>query len=128
MVRRSPSPHPCRMLVVGRDISLLSSGANILTQAGYVPDLVVRIDQAIRRVLVSRYQLAVVSPTFTRDEQIAIRARLKQARPGLSVLLLTHKHDSPDALLTAVADRLKQEIRFQFGTLIDGPNMIHGIK
>jgi DNA-binding response OmpR family regulator len=115
------------MLVVGRDISLLSSGANVLTQAGYAADLVLKIDQAVRRVLVSRYQLTIVSATFTRDEQIAIRARLKQARPGLSVLLLSPKHDSPDALLTAVADRLKQEKTFQFGTLIDGPHMIHGI-
>src|SRR5271169_6530504 len=116
MVRRSHSPQPCRMLLVGHDISLLSSRANILTQAGYVTDLVLKVDQGVRRVLVSRYQLAIVSPTFTRDEQIAIRARLKQASRSLSVLLLTQKHDSPDALLTAVADRLKQEKTFEFGT------------
>ena len=49
MVRRSHNPQPYRIMAVGRDISQLSSGANILTQAGYSADLVPEIDHAVRR-------------------------------------------------------------------------------
>jgi len=107
MVRRSQNPPPYRILAVSSDVSLLSSGANILTQAGYSTDLVLTVDQAVRRVLVRPYHLAIVSSTFTRDQQIAIRARLKQVRQKTPVLLLGPEHDSPDFFLTAVANALR---------------------
>ena len=113
----------CRILVLGRDISLLSSAANVLTQAGYAADLVLKVDQAVRRVLVERYHLAIVCSTFSRDEQIAIRARLKQVRQNLPVLLLTPKHHSPDALLASVADRLKKANLLQFGPANDASHL-----
>lgn len=116
MPRLSHNPELYRVLAIGRDISLLSSGANVLTQAGYRADTVVSVDQAIRRVMVGKYHLVVVSSTFNCDEQIAIRARLKQVRQNLSVLLMSSAHDSPDAFLAAVADSLKQKRSFQFGT------------
>ena len=88
MARSSPNPRIRRILAVGRDVSRLSSGANLLTQAGYTTDLVITVDRAIRRATVGRYHLAIVSATFTSDEQHAICAHLKQVKPGLPVLLL----------------------------------------
>jgi|SRR5271165_2797913 len=120
MVRRSHNPQLHRILVVGRDVSRLSSRANVLTQAGYSADPVLESDHALRRALVRPYHLAIVSSTFTVDEQLAIRARLKTIRPNLPVLLLAPEHDKPDALLTAVADCLKQKKRFRFGTRHNG--------
>jgi hypothetical protein len=125
MVRRSHNPQLYRILAIGRDVSLLSSGANVLTQAGYRADLVVTVDQAARRVLVGKYHLAIVSPTFDCDEQIAIRARLKQARQNLPVLLLSSAHDSPDAFLAAVAESLKHKKSFQFGSRFGGIRLDH---
>lgn len=107
MVRRSPKPLRYRILAVSSDVSQLSSGANILTQAGYTADLVLTIDQAVGRVLVRQYHLVIVSSRFSRDEQIAISARLKQVRHNLPVLLLGPEHDSPDFFLTVVAHALK---------------------
>src|SRR5664279_1582050 len=101
MPRLSHNPELYRVLAIGRDISLLSSGANVLTQAGYRADTVVAVDQAIRRVMVGKYHLVIVSSTFSCDEQIAIRARLKQSRQNLPVLLMGSAHDSPDAFLAA---------------------------
>ena len=128
MVRGSHNPPLYRILAVSSDVSTLSSGANILTQAGYTADLVLTIDQAVRRVSVRRYHLAIVSSSFARDEQIAIRARLKQVRQNLPVLLLGSEHDSPDFFLTAVADSLKQKEKFQFGTKLDRPHLDSRIK
>jgi hypothetical protein len=106
MVRSSPNPRIRRILALGRDVSQLSSGANLLTQAGYTADLVVKVDQAVRRVGVGRYHLAIISTTFAYDEQIAIRARLKQVKPSLPVLLLGREHDSPETFLESVANCL----------------------
>ena len=103
MVRTSPNSRIRRILAVGRDVSQLSSRANLLTHAGYTTDLVVTIDQAVQRASVGRYHLAIVSPTFSDDEQLAIRARLEQAKPSLPVLLVGPSHDSPEAFLVAVA-------------------------
>jgi hypothetical protein len=103
MVRSSPNPRIRRILALGRDVSQLSSGANLLTQAGYTTDLVVKVDQAVRRVGVGRYHLAIISTTFEYDEQVAIRARLKQVKPSLPVLLLKPEHDSPETFLESVA-------------------------
>jgi len=128
MVRRSHNPQLYRILAVGRDVSSLSSGANILTQAGYTVDIFLMIDQVLRRILVKRYHLAIVSTTFTRDEQIAIRDRLKQVRQGLPVLLLGLEHDSPETLLTAVRDCLKQKKKLQTGTSLDGFPLDHGAR
>jgi hypothetical protein len=75
----------------------LSSGANLLTQAGYT------VDRAMRRATVGRSHLAIVSTTCTSDEQLAIRAHLKQAKPGLPVLLLGPEHDSLGAFLESVS-------------------------
>src|SRR5271169_1255662 len=109
MPRRSHNPQLYRVLVVGSDVSRLSSRANVLTQAGYTTDPVLEIDHAIQRAQVLRYDLAIVSCVFTRDEQLAIRARLKTVRSNLPVLLLIPEHDKPDTFLTAVADCLKQK-------------------
>ncbi len=98
---------PVRILAIGADISRLSSGANLLTLAGYSTDLVFTIDDAVRRLLKSRYHLAIVCATFTFDEQISIRLRLRQVRPRIPVLLLTVEHDSPAAFLAAVAGHLR---------------------
>jgi DNA-binding NtrC family response regulator len=128
MVRSSHNPELYRVLAIGRDVSQLSSGANVLTQAGYRADLVVTLDQAIGRVKVGKYHLAIVSSTFNCDEQIAIRARLKQARQNLPVLLMSSAHDSPDAFLAAVAESLKQKKSFQFGARFDELELDHDTK
>jgi len=103
MVRLSPNSRIRRILVVGRDVSQLSSGANLLTQAGYTTDLVVTVDRALRRASVGRYHLAIISTTFTCEEQLAIRTRLKQVQPSLAVLLLCPEHDSPGVFLDSVS-------------------------
>ena len=128
MPRLSHNPELYRVLAIGRDISLLSSGANVLTQAGYRADTVVAVDQAIRRVMVGKYHLVIVSSTFSCDEQIAIRARLKQSRQNLPVLLMGSAHDSPDAFLAAVAESLKQKKSFQFGARFDQSGLDHDTK
>ena len=128
MPRRPPNPPHYRILAVGKDISLLSSGANVLTQAGYIADIVLTVEQAVRRALVRQYDLAIVSSTFTRDDQLAVRARLKQVCPCIPALLLGTEPDSPDAFLTAVAQRLKQKQRFHFGTRMDGIHIYRGIE
>jgi hypothetical protein len=81
--------------------------------------LVIKVDQAVRRASSGRYHLAIVSSTFTYDEQIAVRGRLKQVRQNLPVLLLGPQHDSPDAFLAVVADYLQQKKSFRFGTRRD---------
>jgi PleD family two-component response regulator len=112
-----------RILAVGCDISQLSSGANLLTQAGYSTDPVMMPDQAVRCAAAGRYHLAIVSATFPYDEQRAIRAKLKQVRPNLAVLLLGAQHDSPDAFLSQVATCLKHNPGFRFGTRRDGVHL-----
>jgi DNA-binding NtrC family response regulator len=101
-------PHQFRIVVIGTDISHVSSRANLLAQAGYNTDLVVKVEDAVKRVIVRRHHLAVVTSVVPYDEQLAIRARLKQVRPNLSLLLLGPNHDSPDALLAAVEHCLKK--------------------
>jgi DNA-binding NtrC family response regulator len=117
-----------RILAIGRDISLLSSGGNLLTLAGYTAHLVHDVDRAIRTVHHGRYHLAIVGSTFTYDEQITIRARLKRVRPALPVLLLSAQHQTPDAFLADVASCLKQKASFHFGTKIDDPPLRHRVK
>jgi DNA-binding NtrC family response regulator len=119
MSKHSQNPHSYQILAIGRDVSQLSSGANLLTQAGYSTHLVVKVDQAVRRASTGRYHLAVVSSTFPYDEQIAIRGRLKQVRPNLAVLLLGEHHNSPDAFFAEVAHHLEQKQSFRFGTRHD---------
>lgn len=123
MVRRIHNPQLYRILAFSPDISRLGSQANVLTQAGYSVDLVLKIDQAARRIQVGQYQLAVVSCSLSRDEQLAIRTRLKQLRQKFPVLLLGSEHDSPDVLLAAVADILKQKKALQFGPKLDGVDL-----
>ena len=116
MHRSSSNPQLYRILVVGRDISELSAGANLLTQAGYTTDLVVTVEQAVRRAVGGRYHLSVISATFTYDEQIAIRARLRQVKPTLPTLLAGPQHAAPSALLDAVANSLKKKSSFEFNS------------
>jgi len=116
MIASSSNSQVYRVLVVGRDVSELSAGANLLTRAGYTTDFVVAVDQAARRVAVGRYHLAVISSTFTYDEQLAIRARLKQVKPALPTLLLGPEHTSPDALRTAVANCLKEKLTVELNS------------
>jgi len=125
MVSRFHNPQLYRILAIGRDVSLLSSGANVLIQAGYRADLFLEVDQAVRRVRIEKYHLVVVSSTFTPDEQIAIRARLRQVRENLSILLLSSKHDSPDAFLAAVAECLQQKKALPVGMSRDGGAVDH---
>lgn len=127
MVRRPNNPQSYRILVVGKDVSLLSSRANVLAQAGYSADPVPESDHAVRRARTQRYHLAIVSSSFTTDEQLAIRASLKAVRPSLPVLLLASEHDQPDTFLSAVANSLKQKKRFRFGARHDGFMNGHGI-
>ena len=119
MIKSSHNSHPFRILAVGCDVSRLSSGANLLTQAGYSTDFVMKVDQAVRRASTGRYHLAIVSSTFTHDEQLAIRGHLKQVRPNLPVLLLSPLHDAPNAFLAEVAHHLEQKQSFRFGTRRD---------
>lgn len=119
MVRRSHNPQLYRILAVGPDISRLSSGANVLTQAGYNADLVVTVEQAVKRALLRQYHLAVVSASFSSDEQLAIKAKLKQLRPALPVLLLGPEHDFPEVFLAAVAKCLQRKKKFPLGTELD---------
>jgi DNA-binding NtrC family response regulator len=103
MVRLSPNSRIRRILVVGSDVSQLSSGANLLTQAGYTTDVVVTIDRAMRRANAGRYHLAIISKTFAYEEQLAILAHLRTVKPSLPVLLLGPEHDSPSAFLDSVS-------------------------
>ena len=57
----------------------------------------------MRRATVGRYHLAIVSTTFSSDERLAIRAHLKEVKPGLPVLPLGPEHDSPAAFLESVS-------------------------
>ena len=116
MTRSSFNSQAYQILAVGRDISELSAGANLLTQAGYTTDLVVTPEQAVRRAVVARYHLAVVSATFSYDEQIAIRARLKQVKPTLPILLVGPEHAVASAFLDAVANRLKKKPTLEFNS------------
>ncbi len=127
MVRRHNNPQSYRILLVGKDVSRLSTRANVLTQAGYSADPVLETEHAVRRARIQRYHLAIVSSSFPADEQLAIRVRLKAVRPNLPVLLLASEHDQPEAFLSAVADSLKQKKRFRFGTPHDGFLNGHGI-
>ena len=119
MVRSSPNSRIRRILALGRDVSQLSSRANLLTQAGYTTDLIVNVDQAVRRATVGRYHLVIVSSTFTYDQQLSIRARLRHARPSLPVLLLEAEHDTPEAFLDAVAACLGQKKSPEINTHLD---------
>lgn len=100
-----------RILAIGNDVSRLSSGANILTQAGYSTDLLLKIDDLPLRLLKTRYHLAIVSSAFPYDQQIAIRAGIRQVRPKMPVLLLAPEHAAPDALLDAVANSLRTHLQ-----------------
>jgi DNA-binding response OmpR family regulator len=128
MVRGSHNPQLYRILAVGSDVSRLSSRANVLTQAGYTVDLVLDCEHAARRVRAGEYHLAVISSTFSPDEQVAIRTRLSKVRESLPILLLGPEHDSPDVLLTDLARSLKQKTKFVFGTRLDSIPLDHGAK
>jgi DNA-binding NtrC family response regulator len=96
-----------RILAIGNDVSQLSSRANVLTQAGYTTDSVLKIDDLSARLLKTNYDLAIVSYAFSYDEQLAIRARVRQVRPQLPVFLLRPEHNAPMPFLDAVARLLR---------------------
>lgn len=110
-MNRRQNPQLFRILAIGNDVSRLSSGANVLTQAGYNADFVLKIDDVPRRLAKTRYHLAIVSSAFTYDEQLAIRARVRQVRPQVPVLLLGPEHDSPALFLEAVSQLLRDRLR-----------------
>ena len=105
---RQPSS---RVLAIGNDVSRLSSGANVLTQAGYSTDFVLKIGDLPGRLLKTNYDLAIVSASFTHDEQLAIRARIRQVRPRMPVLLLAPEHNSPGPFLDAVAHSMRSQLQ-----------------
>ena len=110
-MNRRHQPQSFRILAIGNDVSRLSSGANVLTQAGYNADFVLKIDDLPRRLVKTRYDLAIVSSAFTRDEQIAIRSRIRQVRPQVPVLLLGPEHSSPAPFLEAVSQLLRDRLQ-----------------
>ena len=69
-----PPQPPTRILLLSRDVSLLSSRANLLTQAGYAADWEVDPDRALRRVRTNNYSVVILSNSFTRDEQLGLRS------------------------------------------------------
>ena len=106
-----PQSQSSRVLAIGKDVSQLSSGANVLTQAGYSADCVLKIDDLPTRLLKTRYDLAIVSSAFNYDEQLAVRARIRQVRPRMPVLLLGPEHSSPKPFLDAVARSLRSRLK-----------------
>jgi len=100
-----PMDHPrlASILLVGSDISLASSRANLLIQAGHTVDLEVNVERALGRNCTTPYDLVVVCNKFSRAEQADIRARLKQTRPEQQVLLLGHCEDDPATFLESVS-------------------------
>ena len=114
-----------RILLIGADVSRLSAAANLLTQAGYDADFVCNSDDAIRRVAVPRYHLALVTDSLTPDEQLAMRHRLRQGRPQLPVLLQTTEYREPAALIAAIAASLRSK---SAAVHILGPALVRGAK
>ena len=110
-MNRCPNPQMYRILLIGADISHLSNCANLLTQAGYDPDLVCKFDDAVRRVSLPRYHLAIVSDSLSTDEQLTWRKHLRQVRPLLPVLLQTPEHRKAAVFLAAVDHALRPEDR-----------------
>lgn len=96
-----------RILMISNDISLASSSANLLIQAGHSVDLEVKVERALQRSCSTPYDLVVVSNNFSRTEQVAIRARFKQTRPEQRVLLLGHRAQDPAEFLESVAASLR---------------------
>jgi DNA-binding NtrC family response regulator len=110
-MNRRPNPQMYRILLIGGDISHLSNCANLLTQAGYDPDLVCKLDDAIRRVSMPRYHLAIVSDSLSTDEQLTLRKHLRRVRPLLPVLLQTPAHRRTAVFLAAVDHALRPRDR-----------------
>lgn len=106
-IQSSRASRPQRVLCIGRDVSLLSSSANLLTQAGYVVDFLLQPEAAVRRTSARRYHLVIISAAFTHDEQLAIRARLHRLHPRLPVLLPKPEHDAAPEFLASVAEALR---------------------
>ena len=96
-----------RVLTIGNDVSQLSSRANLLIHAGYNVDLEVNVERALRRLRVHPYHLVILSGKLSHDEQIGIRAQLRQVRSDQRVLLLSEREDGADGLLESVASSLR---------------------
>jgi uncharacterized iron-regulated protein len=82
--------------------------------AGYSADLEIDHERAARRLRTTHYHLIIVSNTFTRDEQLSIRAKLRQVKPEVSVLLLTEREIDADQFLRSVESHLRPK----HGTII----------
>ncbi len=102
------APGQIRILNVGNDLSVLSSRANLLTQAGYSADLEVDEERAMRRLRARPYHMVVVSNRIGQEEQLRIRAKCKQVKPEVPVLLLDETEDEAEQFLASVASRLRR--------------------
>jgi len=96
-----------RVLTIGNDVSLLSSRANLLIQAGYSVDLEVNLERGLQRMRTHPYHLVILSGKLSRKEKIGIRAQIKQVRSEQTVLLLSDREDDADGLLESVASSLR---------------------
>lgn len=110
-----------RILILSRDVSLVSSRTNLLTLAGYSAEFEPDHERALRRVRSRRFHLVVLSNSFTRDEQLGLRAKLILGRPGLPVLLLSNEQDSADSFLASVEATLRSR-EHATNPSEDGPN------
>lgn len=98
-----------RVLTIGNDVSQLSSRANLLIHAGYSVDLEVNLERALRRMRIHPYHLVILSGKLSHNEQIGIRAQLRQVRSDQRVLLLSDREDDADGLLESVASSLRHD-------------------
>ena len=95
------------ILVLGKDFSALNTQANLLTLAGFSVHSLATVEAALRRVRFKRYDLVIVSETFSPEEQAAIRRKFRLNQPALPVMLLDS--DDPVALIENVAERLRTD-------------------
>lgn len=109
------NPQLFRVLAIGEDVSLLSSRANLLAQAGYTADLIPDAAIALRRVADRNYHLAILSHTMGAEEEFSLRRKLKQLRPKLPVLVAGPDNGAPDDFLAEVARSLHRKSHFHFG-------------
>ncbi len=106
---RMPSSRTIRILTLSRDVSLLSSRANLLTQAGYSADCELDQERALRRIRTRGYDLIIVSDSFSPDEQVALRAKVRQLEPDTAVLLLGEEAKDAGQLLELVEASLEKK-------------------
>lgn len=97
-----------RILILSRDVSLLSSRVNLLTQEGYSADWEVDPERALRRIRTRHYHLVVLSNSFSEEEQLNLRAKVKQTRLEQAVLLLGTDENEGEQFLRSVELSIRQ--------------------